>query len=491
MTIFKLFIELVWLLRIVANIFSYIYLWYVKEYRWDRMLVHLRTKQGRYIFFTSFRLPPKTIKTICIFGFTCLTLVLFIFYLPGSWWFIFVLIDLFTFPVVCLWVGVLQIPTHLYHQFRIAQAKKLLESHTPFTVIGISGSYGKTSTKEYLATLLMGTFATLKTEASKNSPIGIAELVLTQLKPNHQVLVVEMGAYTTGEIIQMCTLVRPQIAIITAINEQHLDLFGSLENTMKAKYELVQGLTGKKIAIFNADNPYTLKMSEWAKHDGCTVWLYTRHKKARPLWVDTIAYISDIKTQSEYVSFQLEFGKEKVSITAPVLGAHQAENITASILGAYAVGLPLTILITRAAKLTSYNKTMQKIAGINDSIFIDDTSNNNPDAALAALEYIAKLSGKKYLVFQPMLELANQAESAHEKVARQAVQICEEIYLTNGSYYNSFVKGAKQTKDTVRVFAFSAQKTADILRKKIKEGDVILFKGKEAIHTLKNLQKWR
>jgi len=188
---------------------------------------------------------------------------------------------------------------------------------------------------------------------------------------------------------------------------------------------------------------------------------------------------------------QLEFGKEKVSITAPVLGAHQAENITASILGAYAVGLPLTILITRAAKLTSYNKTMQKIAGINDSIFIDDTSNNNPDAALAALEYIAKLSGKKYLVFQPMLELANQAESAHEKVARQAVQICEEIYLTNGSYYNSFVKGAKQTKDTVRVFAFSAQKTADILRKKIKEGDVILFKGKEAIHTLKNLQKWR
>jgi len=129
-------------------------------------------------------------------------------------------------------------------------------------VIGITGSYGKSSTKEFLATILSAKYKVCKTSANRNSEIGVAETVLRELKPEHEIFIVEMGAYRTGEIKAICDIVHPTIGVLTAVSEQHLALFGSLEATKKAKYELIEALPENGIAIFNADNRATRELAE-------------------------------------------------------------------------------------------------------------------------------------------------------------------------------------------------------------------------------------
>ena len=216
----------VWCLRILANIFSFIQLWFIKEYRLDRMLIHLRTNQGKKIYFLPFRRPPIIPKTICLFFLMFFSNFL-IFWIPEAHWVLkLFIIDLLSFPISGFWVFILHLPTIIWHKIIVELAKNKLQNHKSLKIIGITGSFGKTSTKEYLYTILSEKFNVLKTEASKNSLIGIAEMILHKLTPDHQILIAEMGAYKMGEIKQMVDFVNPQIGIITAINAQHQDLFG-------------------------------------------------------------------------------------------------------------------------------------------------------------------------------------------------------------------------------------------------------------------------
>ena len=295
-------IAIIWGIRILANISSYIHLWYVKEYRPDRMFIHLRrTAQGKWIYFPKLKLPPLTLKTLTLFIALTSTEILLFISLPYSILVNLLLLDMFLFPLSFVYVTLFRIPTLLYHKYKINQAKKLLIYHHWKSVIGITGSFGKTSTKEFLSTILSSKYSILKTELSKNSAIGISETVLSQLF-DQEMFVVEMGAYKIGEIAEMVKLVQPEVGIITAINAQHQDLFGSIENTMKAKYELLFGLTGKRIAIANADNEYSYTMGQWAKSDGCDVWFVTKNKKIHP---DALFWIEDIKSDISSCSFIL------------------------------------------------------------------------------------------------------------------------------------------------------------------------------------------
>ena len=230
-------IYILWVIRIIANILSYIHLWYVKEYRFDRMFIHLRTKQGKRFLIIPFRRPPVSLKTIVLFICAVFLEAIIILLLPtGTKLLNFFIADLLSFPAVSLFVFVFKIPTFLFHLIRISQAVRKLHKHKNMIVVGITGSYGKTSTKEILYTLVSQKYITLKTETSKNSPIAIAERVLSSLSPDHEVFIVEMGAYKRGEIARMCGMVHPQIALLTAINAQHQDLFGSIDTTMNVYF---------------------------------------------------------------------------------------------------------------------------------------------------------------------------------------------------------------------------------------------------------------
>ena len=466
-------VSLIWGIRIALNILTYAHLWWVKEYRWDRMIIHLRTSQGKRFWWPQRRRPPISPKSILLVLFSFVFFGYLLWALGVPIFFRLAIVDMLSFPITWIFVLMLNAPTGIYHTLLIAKANRKLRDHKPMMVIGITGSYGKTSVKDYLATILSSKFKVLKTEASKNSPIGIAEVILKSLRPEHEVFVVEMGAYKIGEIAEMAAMVKPQIGIITAINEQHQDLFGTLENTMKAKYELIAGLSGKRIAIMNVDDERVRTMGEWAKRDGCDVW-------------ERRFLATDVSAGFHGLEFTCMFEKEKVRVKTPVIGAHQVNNILLAVSGAMAVGMTFKEATSAAAYIQPNPKSLSVILGINGSIYINDTFNNNPDSAKAALDILAWTKGKKYLVFHPMIELGTYAKESHWLVGEYASGICDGIILTNRNFYEDFMEGVP---DTVNVSVLSSDKAAKFLKSKLGKGDAVLFKGKEAEHVLRILCK--
>lgn len=478
-----------WLLRITANVLSYVHLWWVKEYRFDRMFIHLRTKQGRRIFFIPFRLPPISPKTVVLALITISVLSFLFFTITSPTVLVVFFLDLLTFPLTSLMVGILQVPTFFYHQLQILRAVRKLRAHKNLRVVGITGSFGKTSTKEYLATILATKYKVLKTEASKNSAIGIAEIVLAKLTPSHELFVVEMGAYKQGEIAQMAQMVRPQVGIVTAINPQHQDLFGSLDATMKAKYELISEMPPDSVAICNGDDERVRTIAEWAHGDGKKVWFYTRNHHKLPEWTDNIISAENIKVGQEDLAFTLRIRGERINLSARVLGEHQVSNILAAAACAWACGgMTLKDIAKGVAHIKPYTKTMQPEKSLNGATFINDTFNNNPDAARAALNFLAKTRGKKILVFQPMIELGEFAAEAHERVGCLAAQVCDEIFLTNDNFREFFERGVLTENAEKKVTVASPVETAGKIKQMIGKGDTVLFKGKEAENVLKLLK---
>lgn len=466
---------ILWAIRIAVNIAGFAHLWWVKEYRFDRMLIHLGTAQGKRILFMPLRRPHFGLKTVIIVGasFVALTAVaLYVTNIPM--WARLLIADVSAFPLTAFIVLILKIPTYIYHEMRIRQAVEKLRAHPHVLVIGITGSYGKTSTKEMLASVLSEKYHVLKTEKSKNSPIAVAEAILSDLRDDHNVFIVEMGAYKKGEIARMSAMTSPQIGIVTAINEQHQDLFGTLENTMKAKYELVAGLVGKKTAIMNADNERVRTMAEWAKRDGREVVWYSTEK-------NTDLYATDIKQTKNGISFAVHFDKHKKIVSVPLLGAHHVSNILAVLGAAIKTGMTFDEAISATGNIVAFAKTMQPMQGPAGSTYINDTSNNNPDAAIAAINVLAQIGdGKKYIVFQPMIELGAYADDAHTRVGVRAAEVADGIYLTNWNFHEAFMRGVRSVNADIPVAVLSGTAIAEKLKDVLTADDVVLFKGKEA-----------
>ncbi len=518
--------------RFVRKLTGLIFLWWRKEYRTDRMLIHLKTGQGKSLYRSrtdwlmialvlawfvpglrllsvsglaayalvltgtyllhakSWVVPDVSPKVIALFLFFFL-LAGMLARVTGASYIGLAIADAIMFPASWVFVMLIGLPTRAYHAYKIRNAMDVFRRHAPMTVIGITGSYGKTSVKDYLATILSERYETLKTLHSRNSPIGIAERILSGLTDRHEVFVVEMGAYKKGEIEAMTRMVKPRIGIVTAVNAQHQDLFGSLDTTAQAKYELIAGLTGDKTAILNFDNPFTRAMGITARKSGCRVRYWSTDPgttaDAAPDGTDLFR-VTDTVATARGISFSVRHGRETVRVTAPVIGAYQAGNLCAAIIAADSAGMTLHEAARAARNVKPADKVMRTEHGIHGSTFIDDTFNNNPDAALAAIEYLKTAGGKKYLVFQPMIELGGYADTSHERVGMAAGTVCDSVILTNGSHYGSFAAGMKKAKRHAALSVMNAEAAADYIAGNAGRGDTVLFKGKDAEHVLNLLR---
>lgn len=472
--------------RLIA---PYVHLWYVKEYRFDRMMIHLRTPQGKTVIAPPFKLPPLSPKTVT------LSLLLFFYatliYFYGRFGILgnSILVFCTLYSISWIFVWLLSVPTRIYHAYVISKAVHTLRHHAPMIVIGITGSYGKTSTKEFLATILSSRYKVLKTEASKNSPIGIAETVNKNLKGEHEVFIVEMGAYKPGEIAKMCSMVHPVIGIVTAINPQHQDLFLSLETTKKAKFELYEGLVGEKLAIGNTDNPHVAQMLVWAKKIGCqTLGVGTAHNKEKN--VDEYISIGSVLSSPTSLSFSVTGKDGTANVRTTIRGEHFSINVGCAIAASLASGMKLSDIIKASGSLTNYDRSMEVVEGPSGSLLINDTFNNNPDAAIASLAYAKKFPGKLYLVFQPMIELGAYTTSSHYDVGKYAGGCCSAIFVTNKNFYESFARGvADSGSKPPELVCLPPHEAAVSLAKRLKTGDAVLFKGKEAAFVLSEIKK--
>lgn len=352
------------------------------------------------------------------------------------------LVELFQ-PFIVLGIFALAYTPNIFlHRYFISRAKKKIAAHKNLTVIGITGSYGKTTTKEFLAHILSKKFMVLKTPAHINVDTGVARVILTQLRSEHEVFIVEMGAYKKGEIKKICDLVRPQYAILTGLSDQHLELFGSLEAIAQAKFELVDAVKDPSHIVANADSEPLV--SEFKK------------RGTEPIWF---------------------CGKPKLS--EKIFGVAGASNLAGAIAMARILGMDTREIDEAIKDLPQVPHTMDVKKGINGALLIDDTYNANTQGVLTALNDLARAGrSKKIVLFGEVIELGERAEVDHVQIAHAIAKTTDYALLLPS-------RQRKLMCDTLMSAGYDESHILSVadrdrLKEMIDADTVVLFEGREA-----------
>lgn len=278
--------------------------------------------------------------------------------------------------------------------------------------IGVTGSYGKTSTKEFLFAILSTKYNVVKTAGNNNTAMGVAQTVLNQIDEEADYFVCEMGAYKRDEIAEICELVKPYAGIITGINEQHLDLFGSLLNTKRAKFELAESLPKEGFVAVNR----------------AALALEPRIDIA----AEEIPFSKEDLFNLSVKPTVIQFTYSGQPFTLYAMGGHYAENLLAAIITAEKLGMSLAEISHAVSNLKVENPyLMRKIIGPSEAIFLDDSYSANPTGVLAALEYMqaAYPQHRKIMVFPGVIELGKNSEKIHEPIWKKTDEICDIAYI--------------------------------------------------------------
>lgn len=378
--------------------------------------------------------PDFTTRTIATLILSLLIPVFFLFSLPleasAKWGFFpfqqLVALQLASFiflvpglVALAVWLG--GIPFQIRKRQIIALGRRLRSSRTHLTVVGITGSYGKTSTKHFLEQILeVAGKNAAATKAHHNTPIGIAQDVLQHLTPDLEIYVAELGAYRRGEIKELADIVRPQIGVITAIGSQHLDLFGSPENILKTKWELAESLPENGIAVLNADDVRLAKAA--ANFPREVIW-YSIKRRA-DVWV------SHVSLTPAKILCTLHLNDFSRGLTIPLA----SEALLGSALAAAAAALSLKIspesIASALETLTAFPRTMEILAGKNGATVIDDSHSANEHGTLLAIRHLSRFSQPdKRIAFLPFLELGKETEAAHARVEETAKAAGAKLYI--------------------------------------------------------------
>ncbi len=518
----------IWTIR---NIFFWVNLWQLKEYRLDILSVHLReTVQGRSLFtsignivkWILFLLYPVIVfqdqytiwyelliaalfiieaflvlkeisqhtikrpvptKKALILVILSIFAVSFLVLSPLLNEFVwFLILDRITFLLVSFFVFFLSFPTEIYRDIKIQKAMKKIKEYKNLLVIAVSGSYGKTSTKEYIAQVLSTKFHVVKTPGSNNTPIAIANTILNNIKEDTEVFVVEVGAVKRGEVAEIAAIVNPKISITTAVSDQHISLYGSLENVIKSEYELIEALPKDGLALFNANGGYIDSVYEQTKIKK----LYYKRFEEKPKKNGVIAAYN-IKASPDGVSFSVSTNHKELNLTAPLLGTHAVENILPAVyLGLYK-GLSIQEIQKAVSQLKPPAQTMVRKPLLNGIIGIDDTFNASPESVFAGMEYVKLYKKKKYFVLAPLIELGKEGKKRHFQIGQLASTSCTHLYLLNKNYIKEVLEGVRAGKGKCQVHIVNQKIAAEEIKSTAKPGDVVLFEGKEAKVVMKKL----
>lgn len=336
-------------------------------------------------------------------------------------------------------------------------------------VIGITGSVGKTTTKELTHAVLSKRYRTLKSEGSFNNEIGLP-LTLLSLRSWHQRAVLEMGMYTMGEIRLLCELARPHIGVVTIIGSVHMERAGSLEAIAKGKQELVEALPAgpEGIAILNKDDPLVMAM---AKETQARVVTYGLDHTA-DIWADEV-----VSMGLDGIRFRLHHGREQLKVHVPLLGRHSVHTSLRAAAVGLVEGLTWEELVVGLQGLTDQLRLVA-VPGPNNSIILDDTYNSSPESAVAALNLLADLDGRRIAVLGDMLELGPVEEVSHQLVGRRAREVAH-VVVTVGPL-GRIIGEAAINAGLAKSKVFIAEDTAEaihILEDIIEPADMILVKG--------------
>ncbi len=330
--------------------------------------------------------------------------------------------EAFLSPLMIIIANVINKPIELsINSYYTNDAKKILRSCPDLTVIGVTGSYGKTSVKYYLNTLLKARYNVLMTPESFNTPMGVVKTIRGSLRATHEIFICEMGAKYVGEIRELCDIVHPQHGIITSIGPQHLETFKSLNNVISTKFELADALPEGGMLFLNGDNEYTASRAK----DGITYGLESGDYKAK------VISVGEKGTTFEVTAPDGETGE----FSTKLIGVHNCLNILGAIAVSHELGIPLKELKPQVRRLENVPHRLE-LSKRGDMTVIDDSYNSNPNGTKAALQALSLFEGEKILVTPGMVELGDKQDEYNFEFGENAAKVCDYVALV----------GEKQTK---------------------------------------------
>ena len=337
--------------------------------------------------------------------------------------------------------------------------------------IGITGSYGKTSVKEILKTVLSQKYRVLSTPASYNTPMGIA-LTVKGLDSTHDVFIAEMGARGKGDVKELADMIKPDIGVLTGINNQHLETFGSIENIKNTKYELFTKVAEKKgKGFFSSDSDGAREL--FGRFDG------EKYLAGRD-GTDGLVWATEVSTDGSGMTFMLNVkGETPVKCRTVLLGKHSVSNICLAAAVAYKTGLSPAEIAQGINRIPALSHRLELLPNNKNIIIIDDSYNSNEDGTKAAMDVLDTFSGRKIVVTPGLVELGKMENIVNLEFGKRLAKHADIVIVIGKHNAEMIINGLKDEGFSVEniMFAKTLNKGNRLLNGILKDGDVVLFEN--------------
>lgn len=419
---------------------------------------------------------PKA-KLICMMSIFLFVLDIFgilYFALWDSFYYIFLPVAFLLLPLYFIISNFLISPLDIYLKKRIiSQAKSKLSEFPELKVIAITGSYGKTTTKEILKTTLWESFEVLATEGTKNTPLGISRLILSQLRATHEIFIVEMGAYSKGNIAELCGLVHPNISIITGITLQHLERFKTLDNIIDAKFEILECLKADDFAIVDTT-------TQWVE-----TWLKRKNLKVKNIIKISTPLPYTYKENFWGMSFDFHGEKIETKLLANYIG-----NTLQICYEAWKyLWQSMEDFKKWVAKIDFIEHRMQLIHNPQSNVYIlDDSFNGNLEGVKAILDLLEKVPfrGRKILACWGIVELGDKTQEVHKSIAVDIAKVADIVLLVSGPVGDALEAWLNENNypaEKIKKYSW-ALKLHEDLKNIIQNWDLVVFQNDLPDHYL-------
>ncbi|MCK9578310.1 UDP-N-acetylmuramoyl-tripeptide--D-alanyl-D-alanine ligase [bacterium] len=440
------------------------------------------------LFLEQSKKPEQTKKMIFLEAITFLVLLVFLIFifqqflltraigLTNALHLVFLLFsfDLLSMVIISSIVLFFQPLTVYLRNKTLSKARSKINSLKNLLVIGITGSYGKSSTKEFLKIILSESFSVVSTVKNQNSEIGISECILRDVSSDHEIFICEMGAYNKGGIKLLCSIAQPKIGILTGIGNQHLATFGSQENIIKTKLELIDNLPSEGVAVLNWDSEFvkdnfkdrkisTLKCSTEIHED---------------MWAE------GVKNSDSGLIFDACFKNgERIKIKTGIIGNHHLSNLLLCIAVAKKLGMSSEEIANGCEKITAKISGMEIEQTKHGFSAINSSYSANRVGVLSHLDHFKDIitTGKKILVMPCIIELGRDAKKTHYEIGKKIAKSCDVAIITTSDYFEDIKKGAQSEcmKDYNIICIENPNKAFDIIKQRI-DGGVVLLEGRSS-----------
>lgn len=451
----------------------YIHMLQLEGYFVSQYIPHLfaRIKNPKFL------IKPQPAKKPLVFTarikrlYACLFIVsLMINALIGVWGKVYLfplmLLTLVLVSLVVLIASLIMIPIEKsVARWYVNDAKKILQARKDLKIVAITGSYGKTSTKFILSTILSEKFACLTPPSSYNTTMGVVRVIRERLQSDDEVFICEMGSRHIGDIKEICDFVHPHNALITSIGPQHLDTFGSIEGVKKGKFELIEALNDDGVAVFASSNEHIKELYEKTKNRKISAG-FEESDEVRA---------ENISVGCSGSAFTLCCKDEKIECVTKLLGKHNISNILVASAMALEMGLTMEEVQRGISKIQPVEHRLQ-IVSRKPVTIIDDAFNSSPNGASAALDVLGAFTGRRIIVTPGFVELGKDQDKYHFALGEKIRENADVAILVGKKRTEKIKEGIGEFKGQVYQVSSLNEATA-LLQQITYAGDVVLFEN--------------